>query len=294
MMPNFLVIGAAKAGTTSLYYYLRQHPEIFMSHIKEPKFFWLEQREIDLSVERTKIQVDEYIDNIEDYKKLFQEVKDEKAVGEASPVYIAVPETPHRIKHHIPEAKLIALLRNPVDRARSAHSWNIQLGIEPLYEFEQAAKEELKPGNWRNYLELGLYNNQLQHYFNTFDKEQLRVYLYEDLRNNPTDMLQDIFEFLGVDSSFVPNMTEKFNVSMVPKYKLIDAILRDKNPVISNIKKIVPDNFFKKTHKTLNKWNSTRPRSVSPELRKDLLKYYKQDILQLQDLINRDLSGWLS
>lgn len=286
MLPNFIVIGAAKSGTTSLYYYLKQHPEIFMSPIKEPKFFWLENREANLNDERTEVLLGDYTDNVEDYKELFKEVKDEKAIGEASTVYIGVPEIPKRIKYYIYDAKLIAVLRNPVDRARSAHSWNVQIGIEPIYDFKAAINEELRNKHWRNYLELGFYHNQLRHYFNTFEKDQMKIYLYEDLINNPNDMLKDIFKFLGVDPSFAPNMTQKFNVSAVPRYRLLNSIL-------GGASKVLPKDMYNKLNNSIKEWNSTKPNPVSPELRSELSQYFKDDILKLQSLINKDLSHWI-
>ena len=115
-MPNFLIIGSQKAGTTALYHYLKQHPQIFLSKIKEPCFFAFEGEELDL---RSPTGAPVYMNRtavttVESYRRLFDTVTDEKAVGEASPIYIICPKAAKRIYHYIPHVRLIAVLRNPV------------------------------------------------------------------------------------------------------------------------------------------------------------------------------------
>lgn len=293
MLPNFIVIGAAKAGTTSIYNYLNQHPDVYMSPVKEPKFFWLEQEHIDLSIERNKIVLDKYVDTLVEYEKLFEGVKNEKAVGEASTVYMTVPKVPERIKKYIPDAKIVAILRDPIERARSAHSWNVQIGIEPVYSFEKAVKDELSTSSWRDNLGPGLYFEHLKKYFETFQRDQIGIYIYDDLRDNPIGLMQDLYRFLGVDDTIVPTTYEKFNVSVIPKNKLINSFLTTPNMFKEGLKSILPVGVSQKLYDWMVMWNSGKPKQVSPELRKRLIEYYREDILKLQELIDRDLSAWL-
>ncbi|MBZ8182773.1 sulfotransferase [Oscillatoria salina] len=205
LFPNFLIIGSAKAGTTSLYYYLNQHPEIYMSPVKEPGFFALEGQP---STAKTRSY---QIANLVEYQGLFRGVKEEKAIGEASVKYLFDPHAPHRIKHYIPQAKLIAVLRHPVDKIYSKFLHNIRDRVEPIQDFAlawEAGKQRLQdPNSLRRlqYPRIGFYYAKLQQYFDLFPTRQIRVYLYDDLQENSLEMIQDIFSFLEVDSSFVPD-----------------------------------------------------------------------------------------
>ena len=143
-MPNFFIVGAQKAGTTSLYHYLNQHPQVYMSPIKEPFFFDHELSAGGQVVRREfggRRQPPRFA-NIEEYSALFDGVGDEKAIGEATPLYIYAPGTPERIERYVPGAKSIALLRHPADRAYSAFLYAVRIGAEPLTDFAQALRAE--------------------------------------------------------------------------------------------------------------------------------------------------------
>lgn len=174
VLPNFLIIGAAKAGTTSLYSYLKQHPDIFMSSWKEPKFFSLEGEKLDFQGPSQIINTDS-INNLESYLELFEGVKDETAIGEASPIYLYSPKAPANIKKYIPDAKLIVVLRHPAERAFSSFAHLIRAGYETL-SFEEALEEEPQriKEKWAPlwyYKEKGFYAQQLERYFELFDRE---------------------------------------------------------------------------------------------------------------------------
>ena len=197
-MPNFFIVGAQKAGTTSLYHYLNQHPQVYMSPIKEPFFF---DHEMDSKGEVVRREFEGHrqpprFTNIEEYSALFEGVRDEKAIGEATPLYIYAPGTAERIERYVPGAKSIALLRNPADRAYSAFLYAVRMGVEPLTDFAQALREE--PFRMRNrwhyvfhYRSRGLYYQQLKRYYEVFGRERLGVWLYEDLREDPAGVAQE-------------------------------------------------------------------------------------------------------
>src|SRR3712207_6354190 len=132
-MPNFLIIGAMKSGTTALYYYLEQHPEIYMSPVKEPNFFSSQEQE----------NAADAVTDIGTYQHLFRGVSGEKAIGEASHSYLYEPGAAAEIRRYLPEAKLIAILRNPIDRAYSHFLHMVRSGTEPLDDFAQALQEEV-------------------------------------------------------------------------------------------------------------------------------------------------------
>jgi hypothetical protein len=306
-MPNFLIIGAAKAGTTALYHYLKQHPQIYMSSEKEPHFFAFEGEKLDF--QGTKGNQEwlnrASITNIETYCLQFQGVENEIAIGEASALYLYIPKTPERIQHHIPSAKLITILRNPVDRAYSAFLYLSRDGLEPLTDFARALREEeiRIRNNWvpiYYYQQLGFYYVQLKRYFDIFDRDQIRVYLYESLKANPVGLLQDIFRFLGVDDTFNPDVSLRYNVSAAPKNKALHTFLIKPHPIKSILKPFLPEELRKHIYISLQNrifslqnQNLDKPLPLSPEFRKQLIEVYREDILKLQDLIQQDLSKWL-
>ena len=218
-LPNFLVIGAAKSGTTSLYHYLREHPQIYMSPVKEPEFFSYMGEKIDRRDPRLAPAIFA-ITEWKDYEALFKNVRNETAVGEASPGYIYSPEAPKRIKQFLPQAKLIAVLRNPVARAYSHFTMRLNkssdIVVEPVRDFEEVLKAEesrIRDGwlaGW-HYKRRGFYYEQLKRYFDLFDRSQIQIYLYEDLEENTLKVVRGLYQFLGVEDRFVPVLERVHN-----------------------------------------------------------------------------------
>ncbi len=289
-LPNFLIIGAMKSGTTALYYYLEQHPQVYMSPVKEPDFFCFEgKKEVNSTA----------ITNIEAYRRLFNNASSELALGEASHCYLYSPEAVQRIKFYVPEAKLIAILRNPVDRAYSHFLHMVRTGTEPLTDFALALREDGRESRrdrvYQDYIGRGLYYEQVKRYLDEFPREQIKVYLYEDLKTAPVATLQDAFGFLGVDDSFIPDVSLKRNVSGYPKSKVLDKLLRP-GPVAHVLKLYLPTELrwrLSKVHDNLKTRNLVKPSPIQPEIRQQLIDKYRVDILELQELIRRDLSNWL-
>ena len=299
-MPNFLIIGAQKSGTTSLYHYLKQHPEIYMSPVKEPNFFALEGENLDFrGPGNTLASVNNYsITAVEDYRQLFREVSEEKAVGEASNLYLYSSKAPKRIRHHIPDAKLIAVLRNPVQRAYSSFLHCIRDDREPLTDFSEALGEEERRirENWGflwHYKQIGFYHVQLKRYFEEFGHEQLRIHLYEDFEADSLGVLRDIFRFLGVDERFTPNMSIRYNMSGIPRSRTFHSLLSRRNPIKTAIKPLLPIGMRRRLSSVLKSRNLDVAPQLSPEMCRELAKAYREDTLRLQELIRRDLSGWL-
>lgn len=289
LMPNFLIIGAQKAGTTSLYHYLKQHPQVYMSPVKEPHFYTYEGEKLNTHGPGRNLSIP--ITNLEVYQAMFQEVSDETAIGEASPSYIYSPKAPERIRHYIPNTKLIAILRHPAERAYSNFLHSIRYNCEPLNDFAQALQEEEVRirDNWGflwHYKQKGFYYVQLKRYFDLFDQEQIRVYLYEDLNTNPNRVLRDIFQFLSVDENFAPDISTKHNVSGIPKNRTLQAIGMSLNPIL---KSFLPVGL----HRSIRNRILIKPPELPLEIRRQLIEVYREDILKLQALIQQDLSIWL-
>jgi len=219
-MPNFLLMGAAKAGTTALYQYLKQHPQIYMSPVKEPHFFAYEGRKP--NTQGPGDTANDSIITLKEYLALFESVRNERAIGEASTMYLYLPQACERIRYYLPDARLIAILRHPAERAYSAFIHLVREGRETLTNFSQAlqSEEERIRQNWGPLWHLtrcGFYYEQVKRYFDTFPREQIKIYLYDDFKARPTQVVQDIFRFLKVDDSFQPDMSVRVNISGIPK-----------------------------------------------------------------------------
>ena len=297
-LPNFLIIGVMKAGTTSLYRYLKQHPQVFMSPVKEPNFFAMEGEVLD--------DPRDTITDLASYTALFEGVTTEQVIGEASVRYLYSPKAAERVHHYIPEAKLLVMLRNPVERAFSAYVYQYSRGSDRLPTFADALAAEsdrIAQGFdcWWHYQAMGFYHAQLQHYRRYFAPEQIKVCLYEDLCDRPQAMLANIFQFLEVDPTFQPQINRRHNPTRVPKNQTIHRFLTAPHPVKNLIKPFFRPSLRYKIVKGLRQRNLVAPSEVtsaakptlSSTVRQQLVEAYRADILQLQGMLQRDLSAWL-
>lgn len=295
-LPNFLVIGAAKAGTTALYHVLNQHPDIYMSPVKEPRYFAPEfyqtNYEAPLRNQNPKAPM-----TLAEYEDLFATAGDCKAIGEASTEYLYYPKTPGRIKAQLPDVKLVAILRNPVERAFSAYCYQLRDGCAPLsFEDAIAAEPQRIAQNWRPgwfYLKSGEYAAQLERYYATFDAAQIKVYLYDKLRQEPALLYRDLFSYLAVDPTFEPEMAQK-NVSKVPASQSLNTLKRRLKAIKPAVQTLMPAPVLKGLSTNFDKFNMRSKPELDPGLRKRLRDHFSGDILRLQDLIEKDLSMWLN
>ncbi len=297
-MPNFLVIGARKAGTTSLYHYLDQHPDVFMSPVKEPNFFAIEGEKADYRGPDADTRINRWsVADPEEYQALFSGAGGAGAVGEASPAYLCNPDAPERIRRHVPEAKLIAILRDPAERAYSAYMHQVRDGRETLAFAEALDAEERRTNaNWApawRYKAEGFYQVCLSRYYELFGREQVRVYLYEDLGDDPRGVMRDVYRFLGVDASFEPDTSRRHNPSGVPKNRLLMSVLKRPNPLKAAARSLLPRKARARLSSALQERNLSEAPPLDPQARRRLVGLYQEDVLALQDLIGRDLSAWL-
>jgi sulfotransferase family protein len=296
-VPNFTIIGAAKSGTTALYTYLALHPEIYMSPIKEPNYFSLDYFSENIKNSSTEIErkwwkssYDRAVKTLDNYTLLFEGVEREKAIGEASPSYLSSPTAAENIQRHNPDIKLIAILRDPAQRAFSRH-------IQLLRDRKDTPKEFmniLRSNDWRTrmYTSPGFYHKCLLPFINRFPKEQLKIFLYEDLTRDPTTLLLNIFEYLEVSTGFTPDFTKKWNVSGIPRSQLLHKMVWKQPEWVRSIVKPVLSSKAKDKIRTLAHKNLEKPQ-LDDEAKRHLISIYRDDILQLQDYIDRDLSTWM-
>jgi len=237
MLPDFIICGAQKAGTTTLFNYLDQHPEICTSKIKEVHFFdWNNM----------------YNKGLTWYETQFEHCNENKVIGEASPYYMFVPEVPRRIKKDIEHVKLIFILRNPTDRAYSHYWHEVRSGWETS-SFEDAIKleaERIKRNsvylNHYSYLERGKYFVQLERFSKYFAKNQLFILKLEDLKRNKKKKLCELFSFLDVNTNYLPNENIKKNKGGKPRILTLQKFAHKNNLLKTQIWNQSADNSFEK------------------------------------------------
>ena len=296
MLPNFLIIGAPKSGTTSLAYYLQQHPDVFMCPFKECCFFLAEHSRLQFDGPGDRELNERIVTDISAYEQLFNTVSTETAVGEATVWYMYAPQAATNIKRHIPDVRIIAVLRNPVERALSSYSMTVREGRETCSLEDALAQEEQRiAANWEfiwHYRAAGLYCEQLQRYFDIFDRSQLRVYLYEDFRTAPQDVMRDIFRFIEVDSRFQPDTAIRLNVSGRPRVRFLQNLLSGRSAVRSVSRRLLPKRVRSRIRASLYGANLAPPPSLPPATATALHEAYAEDVAKLSVLIDRDLSAW--
>lgn len=301
-LPTFLIIGAAKAGTTSLYNYLKVHPQVYMSPVKETNFFALDGKGLEAYWQGYALDPfassTHAIDTWDKYQLLYQRANGARAIGEASPAYLYVPQVPHRIRHYLPDVKLVAVLRNPVDRAYSHYIYYRRDGREQQVDFLKALDEEeqrIRQGQvatW-SYKQMGYYHALLKPYYELFDPAQIRVYLFEELRADPAALLADLSAFLEIDMAPGGDHLERHNASGLPRSRWLQRLLVRNNVIKKILKPLLSEHQKQRLLASVQQLNLTRAPAMPSEARARLVEEYRDDILRLQELIGKDVSHWL-
>lgn len=302
LWPNLLMVGAAKGGTTTLHYALDQHPQVFMSGKKEPGYFaWPEEELTFINNGKLVTKPRFLVNHLDEYLALFEEGRNKKIRGESSTTYLFFYEKTIanilRI-HPDPQAvHIVITLRNPVERAFSQYMHKLRDGAETL-DFEDALEMETKrkTDNWHfdyQYTSRGLYYTQVKAYLDHFRK--VKIYLSEDLRNDPEGLVQSLEDFLAIDS--VPLLFgDNLNASGEPKSEAINKFLKKPNLLKKIVGGLLPKELRRKlrlkVQSTVYQYNLEK-KEMKPETREKLKKYYREDVLKLQELINRDLGSWI-
>lgn len=293
-LPDFFVVGAAKAGTTSLWYYLKQHPDLYLvsdAKYKELGYF----------------ASDHGLDEVEKYASFFKSARTNQLIGEVCNSYLSDETSAREIKEELPNAKIIIILREPVSRAKSLYKWMYQEGYESIASFEEALKAENSRkknpdfaknnphGNYRNYLytDTGLYYSQVKRYLDVFCKENCFICLFDDLKAEPHDLMINMFEFLGVNRDVDINF-EQQNISGSVRFPGLQNFLRNSVPRMRDRLRLPkgilskPINYILKKNKTSKK----KEIELSKESLQGLQAYFEDDIAKTAELIKRDLTSW--
>jgi len=310
-LPNFFLAGAPKAGTTSIYHYLDQHPGIFMSAIKEPHYFAEEIREENmdpatrraiagesrelrayLAGEMREKRFGGIVPEWNDYVRLFANARRQTALGEASVCYLWSPTAPARIAEKLPQAKILLMLRNPVDRAYSQYLHGLSGGAI-RWSFREHVNRNLRHASTQisvhyPFLEFGLYAEQLARYRERFNGN-VWVGFYDDFKERPAQVLQEIFRFLGVAPAFTPAMEQRHLVMQTPRSWVVGWLRR--SGLWRMAAEVTPPGLRPYFRRSLMREPGIQPMQSAD--RRYLVDYYREDVTALAAMTGRDLNAWL-
>jgi hypothetical protein len=313
-LPNFFIVGTGKAGTTSLYHYLQQHPQIYMSPIKEPCYFASEIRPENLTASHLRHirrmsrelpgrlsdgkpvrPLGWLVSQWEDYLRLFARVNTETAIGEASVGYLWSRTAAANIASRMPNAKIIMILRDPSERAFSQYLHQLSVGLT-YSTFREHIKNcmrnsERKLGAHYPFLEVGLYTAQVKRYLDLFPGNNIRIYWYEEAWKDPPSLLEDLFDFLSVDSTFRSDTSKKKLQRRAPRFTVLNYLVKQFG-ISHRLREMTPVRLRPQIRTLL--FRDGFRLKMRPLDRRYLVDYYRDDVVNLASLLNRDLSGWLT
>lgn len=270
MKPTFLVVGAAKAGTTSVYHYLGEHPGIFVPAGKELNYLAHHPAKHS-PLQGPDVTYKKAVRSREQYLQVFSGAPEGSVIGEVAHIYLYAEESPGIVREALGSPRIVALIRNPADRAYAHFAFHRELGLEPLATFEEAVEDEAAriQGGWDpayHYVRRGFYGSQLGRYYRLFPESGIRVYKFEDFFRDPLESLADLYGFVGVDPTFVPDVTRKFMPGGDPRTL----------QYVSSPNEGLPE-----------------AKPIASETRRGLMETYAEDIREAERLTGLDLSDWL-
>lgn len=297
-LPDFFIVGAPKSGTTAMYTYLKEHPDIFMPQVKEPSFF------------NTDFYSPSFIRSKEKYISLFAEVQHESRIGEASPWYLYSKKAAAGIKEMCDCASIIIMLRNPVDMIYSLHSHYLYNGSEDIKDFQLALEAEAERKNGLNYpnsvikkttfiekffyREVGKYSEQIERYMGCFSKNNIYIIIFDEFKENPAKAYKELLQYLKLEDNFQPNF-EVVNANKNVKSKRIQNILNYPPDTARLIgRSLIPSQVRHTLYKSIKAFNTRyQPRiQMDSELKRSLKAEFAPEVEKLSKLLNRDLSHW--
>ena len=296
-LPNFLIVGAAKCGTSSLHNYLNQHPDVFMPSyneqgmkVKEPRF---------LIKDLVKDRLHNGVWDLESYQALFNNVVNEKAIGESTVLYLYYyNEAIKNIKKYLgDDVKIIIILRNPLDRAFSAYTHVSRSLKEPL-SFEEALEvEENRLENDETltpmvmYKDMGLYHDMVNAYVENF--KNVHVIMYVDFQQNTKEVVKKTLAFLGILRSEELDTHSKHNVGGKSwRFSFLKQFFMKDNFIKKELRVIFPKTLRKRFRVFSEYFLKEKVKPIKPETKKELISFFRNDVEKLEKLLNIDLKNW--
>lgn len=287
-LPNFFIVGAPRCGTTSMYTYLKKHPDVFMPDLKEPHLF-----DADFPVGM--------IQTWDDYTSLFEPVEDEKRIGEASTGYLYSFVAAENIRNYNPQAKIIIMLRDPVEMVYSWHRELLRDGRETIEDFRKAwqaeserrmgkqiPKRAIKRGSqrWLYYKKIADYAPQVERYINRFSRNNLCIIKFDDFVNNPENEYSKVLSYLDLPFENMPEVP-RMNQNTVSR---ISWLHRWHGPLKSKLIDFLPSSLLNR----FAKWNQIpKNRDALPtEFEAELYEYFRPRVKRLEELLDEKLCTW--
>ena len=284
--PDLFIVGAPRCGTTALYTYLGRHPEIFMSPEKEPHYF------------APDVGHPFRIPDLKDYLNCFAQANGKKRVGEASVWYLRSNCAADSIKSFSPDAKIIIMLRDPVEMMYSFHSFLVSIDHEPIPNFADALERKAKDGfcYHYDYRQLARFTEQVEKYIETFGRENVHIIIYDDFKNDTPGAYRETLRFLGVNTDFQPRF-DVVNSNRQVRSRGIQHLLRnhhDVGPFPRLRRALIPLPLRFWVMDRITALNAAKkPRlPIQADLRKQLQEEFQPEVERLGGLLQRDLSGW--
>jgi hypothetical protein len=300
-LPDFFIAGVPKAGTTALHAALARHPALFMSPVKEPKFFLTDGPPPDQGGPGDAKTYREHIWRQADYEALFADAPAGVLRGESTPFYLHNRDAQRRIRTQIPYAKLIVVLRDPVERAHSnwTHLWSA--GLDPIGNVVDACAEEDRriAAGWAefwHYTSLGKYGEQLEDLYSVFPREQVLVFRYRTLIDSPALALDRICAFLRVEQGLVTEMPRE-NVTAHPdptlRHRAVARVLRAGHAVTTALPRHAGSGVIDHLERILQQDAAPR-RPLTWDERQALIPHFEADIRLLESVTGEDFSDWVA
>jgi hypothetical protein len=287
MKVDFFIVGAPKAGTTSLYHYLSEHPQVEMSSQKEPDYF------SDKAIHQQGMYYGKNrVNTLDKYESLFVQ-KEGVVYGEGSVSYLFYDNVAEDIKKYNPNAKIIIMLRNPIERAFSHYLMDYRLGLVSD-SFENIITKKSKHKNahlfYQQYIEVSKYANQIQRYLDFFEKENILFIDYEDFKNNVSKTVDQVYDFLNISTEFAADINTKYNTFTMPKNKGIRFIYS-----FVFLRKILT--FFLPIYLVKNirafLFKADKKPELLKETRSQLSIIFNNDIKKLEEVLGKNYSKWI-
>lgn len=304
MRPNFLIIGAPRAGTTSLFRYLGRHEQIFLPHLKEPHYFTFVDRQPGFCGPRDPDTINkDAVTSIYSYLDLFSSWNGQRCIGEASTSYLHMAGAAKNIYEFNPNMKIIAILRDPVERAYSDYLYVQKEGGETTGHFLEALEEEAmgKRKDWWHgrYICAGAYFTNLMRYYELFREEQIQVIFFEDLSLNPQDVIREVCQFLGLHHEPENMVDRAHNQAGRPRSAFLHALYQSisrphaaKDILLKSwLPEILRKKFRRQILEPLHNLN-IKKEQLSRADRQVALKYFEKEIALTEGFLHRDLSAW--
>jgi hypothetical protein len=296
--PTFFVVGAGRSGTTSLHHHLGSHPEVFVTPVKSPDYFVSSLPMPNWEVPVARRMARNWVSTRAEYDALFAGVTTEQAVGDVSPVYLQARSAAPSIAAAFPDARIIAILRDPVERAYAHWLGRRRDGIETRSDFRSVIEAELARGlpddiAFGSYLGIGRYHHFLRDYTALFPPDRIRIYLFDDFCADAGGVLSDLFGFLGVDAGFSPDTSTRYGQTGEIVNPVSRALWTRSVRMRTALRPYIPAAIRGRALPLAARSGLRRP-DLEPELRRRMLDAVRNDIEQLQILIGRDLSAWLT